>query len=161
MENTLPKNWIVKLNGNSGKHTRSPQSSKVMDLVNELTNKTWYGYEGYGYSSGGQSFSTQYPYPTNIPVLTEKEFLAHFGPVAGEIVEVTHDGRTWVKRAYITTLPEKYPDRFVTEGVVFGFIAVWKHMRRINKEEPKIIELTIEDIAKLKGVSPEQIRIKK
>jgi hypothetical protein len=163
MENRLPSDWCVDM--------RILNSSEVKKILNFLDR----------IGKPARRFlevNLRYPYygqenmiPCNsctiatfkFKLLSFKEFIEmteeEFNPKEGDLVEVSN-GLGWYKRIFL--MKTEYNHIISAEGKTaqndYRGIGSWNYMRPIPK--PEIFELTIEEIAKLKGCKPEQIRIK-
>lgn len=78
----------------------------------------------------------------------------------GKEYEFTHESMGgWVKKKLLAILPDEYKDRYIVSSGVTS--KGWTYMSAIRHIEPKVKEVTLEDIAEKFGVSVESIKIKK
>lgn len=102
----------------------------------------------------------------NLPVQSVKDFLQPFEFKRGELVKVRdNDDEKWIKRIYLTTIPElAYPYVCVEGGQEKKYKAgtcrattSWKYIQKTEEEK---VELTLEDISEKTGIPVHLIRIK-
>lgn len=81
---------------------------------------------------------------------TKKEWM----PVMGELVEMSDEGIIWVKRIFAV----EYKGKYYTESNLDEDLIPYNHIRKIEAIEISMDE-AITDIAKLRNVSPDKIKI--
>lgn len=157
-ENKLPKSWCV------WNDCSQLFKDTVLKYINSLTKyEEFNGYEYfyYGVDKKGVFYgNANYDYFDK--VLTLQQFIemtTEWTPKEGELVEVSN-GVVWYKRTFIykTQYEHIVTARGRTAQNDYRDFDTWNYVRPIK--QPEIFELTIEEIAKLKGCKPEQIRIK-
>lgn len=140
---------------------------KVLKLAFPEDCSTPVGTSTYYYTIDGRLWSSM-SYRLSIPTQSVKDFL----PLTferGEEVRVRDecDG-TWSKRLYLTTIPELlYPYICVEGGSEkkykagnSGSVTCWRYINKIEREEEKIVELTLQEISEKTGIPVHLIRIK-
>lgn len=141
---------------------------RINDVFQETLNSSHNlgGWSGYFYYviDGSVRWSTS----TNLPKYNIEDFLKEeWKPKRGEPVLVRdNDNEVWNERVFIAEIEGAYNCFLVAcigeeskfkNGEKF-YLSSFNRMKRLEK--PETIEITIEEIAKMKGVKPDQIRIK-
>ena len=103
-----------------------------------------------------------------IPIQSVKDFLQPQFERGEEVKVRDKEGDIWIKRLYLTTVPELTFPHICVEGGYeerykagnCGAVTCWRYIDKIEKEEEKIVELTLEDISEKTGIPVHLIRIK-
>lgn len=140
---------------------------KVVKLAFPEDRSTPMGTSRYYYTTDGKLWSS-ISYRLNIAMQSVKDFLQPQFK-RGEMVLVRDsDSHEWKERIYLTTISELFYPYVCVEG---GYekqyregnatsTTCWKYIKKIEKEEEKIVELTLKDISEKTGIPIHLIRIK-
>ncbi len=158
MENKLPKSWAVFNDG-----SQLFKDKVIKYLHKNFSESTCYSGTAntYFYGVTTTGIFDFWPVSKNMPfaqILTLQQFIEmteEWTPKEGEIIEVSNNERDWIPRTFIYKLKNI---QVINPIIVYECSSRFKFMR--PRPKPQIIDITIEEIAKLKGCKPEQIRIK-
>lgn len=106
------------------------------------------------------------PSSVKVPIQSVKDFLKPQFERGEKVMVRDDDHEQWMKRIYLTTVPELgYPHICVEGGGEVLYmkgecqsVTTWKHIRKI--EEEKIVELTLKEVSEKLGIPAHLIRIK-